>query len=92
MVFNTGICYNSKAIVMNDQLTDKKTMRISNENAEKVKDVLREAQKYLEKTKELDPKFEQARWPYPLYRIYYTLGLKDKMAELEAVDPSLKDI
>ena len=92
VIFNTGICYNSKAIVMNDQLTDKKTMRISNENAEKVKDVLREAQKYLEKTKELDPKFEQARWPYPLYRIYYTLGLKDKMAELEAIDPELKDI
>lgn len=92
VVFNIGICYNSKAIVLNDQLTDKKTMRISNENAEKVKDVLRDAQKYLEKTKELDPKFEQARWPYPLYRIYYTLGMKDKMTELEAIDPSLKDI
>ena len=92
VVFNTGICYNSKAIVMNDELTDKKTMRISNENAEKVKDVLREAMKYLEKTKELDPKHEQARWPYPLYRIYYTLGMKDKMAELEAIDPELKNI
>ena len=92
VVYNTGICYNSKAIVLNDQLTDKKTMRISNENAEKVKDVLREAQKYLEKTRELDPNHEQARWTYPLYRIYYTLDMKDKMAELEAIDPSLKDI
>ena len=92
VVFNTGICYNSKAIVLNDELTDKKTARISNENAEKVKDVLREAQKYLERTRELDPNHEQARWSYPLYRIYYTLGMKDKMAELEAVDPSLKDI
>ncbi len=92
VVFNTGICYNSKAITLNDQLTDKKTMRISNENAEKVKEVVREAQKYLEKTRELDPNHEQARWTYPLYRIYYTLGLKDKMAELETIDPSLKDI
>lgn len=92
VVFNTGICYNTKAIILNEQLTDKKTMRISNENAEKVKDVVREAQKYLEKTRELDPNHEQARWTYPLYRIYYTLGLKDKMAELETIDPSLKDI
>ena len=92
VIFNVGICYNSKAIVMNDELTDKKTMRISNENAEKVKDQLREAMKYLEKTRELDPNHEQARWPYPLYRIYYTLDMKDKMAELEAIDPELKDI
>lgn len=92
VVFNTGICYNTKAIVLNEQLTDKKTMRISNENAEKVKVVIREAQKYLERTRELDPNHEQARWTYPLYRIYYTLDMKDKMAELEAIDPSLKDI
>ena len=92
VVFNTGICYNSKAIVLNEQLMDKKTMRISNENAEKVKDVLREAKKYLERTKELDPNRESARWTYPLYRIYYSLDMKDKMAELEAIDPSLKDI
>jgi tetratricopeptide (TPR) repeat protein len=92
VVFNTGICYNSKAIILNEQLMDKNTMRISNENAEKVKEVVREAQKYMERTRELDPNHEQARWTYPLYRIYYTLDMKDKMAELEAIDPSLKDI
>ncbi len=90
-LFNTGICLNSKAIALNDQLMDKKTMGLTNENAEKVKAVLRDAQVYLEKTRELDPDQLQTKWGYPLYRIYYSLGNKEKMAELEAVDPSLKN-
>ena len=90
-VFNTGICLNSKAIALNDELMDKKTMGLTNENAEKVKDVLREAKTYLEKTRELDPNREHTNWAYPLYRIYYSLGDKDKMAELETIDPTLKD-
>jgi len=90
-VFNIGICLNSKAIALNDQLMDKKTMGLTNENAEKVKNVLREALVYLEKTRELDPAREQTNWAYPLYRIYYSLGDKAKMAEIEAIDPSLKN-
>ena len=88
--FNVGICYNSKAIAMNDQLMDKKTMGLSKENAEKIKAVLKEGLVYLEKTRELDPDQQSTHWAYPLYRIYYTLGDKAKMAELEALDPSLK--
>lgn len=91
VVYNIGICLNSKAIALNDALMDKKTMALTKENAEKVKDVLREAKIYLEKTKELDPERETTHWVYPLYRIYYSLGDKAKMAELEAIDPSLKD-
>ncbi len=88
-LFNTGICLNSKAIALNDQLMDKKTMGLTPENLEKVKDVLREAQIYLEKTREFDPDQLQTKWGYPLYRIYYSLGNKEKMAELEAIDPTL---
>lgn len=88
--FNTGVCYNSKAIALNDQLMDKKTMGVTKENAEKVKAVLREGLTYLEKTRELDPDQQICHWAYPLYRIYYSLGDKAKMAELEALDPSLK--
>ena len=91
-VFNTGICLNSKAIALNDQLMDKKTMGLTKDNAEKVKDVLREALVYLERTRELDPDRETTHWAYPLYRIYYSLGNKAKMAELEKIDPSLKDL
>ena len=88
-LFNTGICLNSKAIALNDQLMDKKTMGLTKENAEKVKAVLRDAQVYLEKTRELDPDQKDTRWAYPLYRIYYSLENKEKMAELEKIDPSL---
>lgn len=88
-LFNTGICLNSKAIALNDQLMDKKTMGLTPENLEKVKAVLRDAQVYLEKTRELDPDQLQTKWGYPLYRIYYSLGNKEKMTELEAIDPTL---
>ena len=90
-LFNIGICLNSKAIALNDELMDKKTMGLSTENAEKVKAVLRDAQVYLEKTREMDPDQMETKWGYPLYRIYYALGNKEKMAELEAIDPSLKN-
>ena len=89
-VFNSGVCLNSKAIALNDQLADKKTGGLTNENAEKVKVVLRDARDYLEKARELDPEREKVNWSYPLYRIYYSLQDKEKMAELEAIDPSLK--
>ena len=89
-VFNAGVCLNSKAISMNDQLADKKTGGLTTENANKVKAVLADAQKYLERAKELDGDQLKVKWAYPLYRIYYSLQLKDKMAELEAIDPSLK--
>lgn len=88
-LFNIGICLNSKAIALNDQLMDKKTMGLTPENLEKVKAVLRDAQVYLEKTREYDPDQLQTKWGYPLYRIYYSLGNKEKMAELEKIDPTL---
>lgn len=91
-VFNIGVCLNNKATVLNDQLMDKKTMGLTKENAEKVKDVLREAKTYLEKSRELDPERKVAPWSYHLYRIYYSLGEKAKMEELEAIDPALKDM
>lgn len=90
-VFNTGICLNSKAIDLQSKLMDSKSLTLSKENREKVEAVLREAMKYLERTKELDPERESTHWAYPLYRIYYALGDKAKMAELEAIDPSLKE-
>ena len=88
-VFNAGVCLNSKAIEMNDKLADK-SGGLTNENANKIKEVLREAQSYMERTRELDPGREKVNWAYPLYRIYYSLKENDKMAELEAIDPSLK--
>lgn len=88
VLFNTGVCYQRKAMDLQDQLADKNNM-ISKDNLEKVRAVLKEAEVYLEKARKLDPEREKANWAYVLYRIYYTLNEKDKMAELEAIDPSL---
>lgn len=89
-VFNAGVCLNSKAIALNDELMDKKTGGLTKENADKVKAVLSDALVYMERARELDPDREKVNWAYPLYRIYYTMQNKEKMAELEAIDPSLK--
>lgn len=83
--FNAGVCLNSKAIAMNDSLADKKTGALTDANAEKVKEVLRQSRDYMEKARELDPSREKVNWAYPLYQIYYSLGDKEKQAELEGL-------
>lgn len=81
--FNIGACLNSKARTLQDELADKKTGTISKANLEKVKAVLLESKGYMEKAKELDPYQEKAKWAYPLYQVYYTLGDQEKAAEME---------
>ena len=82
-VFNAGVCLNSKAIDLKDQLADKKTGGLTKENADKVKAVLGDARSFLERAKELDPDREKVNWAYPLYQIYYSLGDKAKSDEME---------
>lgn len=81
--FNAGVCLNSKAVELKDKLSDKNTGKITVENANKVKDVLKEALGFMEKAKELDPNQEKVKWAYPLYQIYYNMGDKEKIAEYE---------
>ncbi len=83
VIFNIGVCLNSKAIELKDQLADKKTGGLTTANLNKVKEVLNQALTYMEKAKELDPSREKVNWAYPLYQIYYSLGNKEKSAEME---------
>lgn len=85
VIFNAGVCLNSKAIEMKDQLADKKTGNLTTANFNKIKEVLMEAKVHLEKARELDPTQEKVKWAYPLYQIYYTVGDKAKSAEMEAL-------
>lgn len=85
VIFNSGVCLNSKAIDLKDKLADKKTGGLTTENFNKVKAILMEAKGYLEKAKELDPGQEKVKWAYPLYQIYYSIGDKEKSAEMEAL-------
>ena len=85
VVFNIGVCLNSKAVNLNDQLSDKKTGTITKANLEKVKAVLNEAKQYLEKAKELDPDREKVNWAYALGRVYYALGDTANYEAMEAL-------
>lgn len=82
-LFNLGVTLNSKAIDQKDLLADKKTGRLTNENADKVRAILNEAKGYMERCKELDPNREKGNWAYPLYQIYYSLNEKEKADEME---------
>lgn len=83
VVFNAGVCYNSKAIELKDKLADKRTGGLTPANAAKVKEVLADAKTNLERARQLDPEREKVNWAYPLYQIYYSLGDKEKSAEME---------
>ena len=83
VLFNAGVCLNSKAIDLKDQLADKVTGGLTKENADKVKAILAESKVFLEKTRELDPLREKVNWAYPLYQIYYSLGDEANAAEME---------
>ena len=82
-IFNAGVCLNSKAIDLKDELADKNTGGLTKENADKVKAILAEAKVFLEKSKELDPYREKVNWAYPLYQIYYSLGDEANANEME---------
>lgn len=82
-IFNAGVCLNSKAINLKDQLADKNTGKLTKANADKIKAVLAEALTFMERAKELDPDSEKVKWAYPLYQIYYSLGDNAKANEME---------
>lgn len=82
VIFNIGICYNSKALEMNNKLADKMG-RMTTENLNKVKSVFGQSKVYLEKVKGMDPNREKVNWAYPLYQVYYALGDQAGVKELE---------
>jgi hypothetical protein len=53
-------------------------------NKQKVKDLFRQAMPYLEKYKMLKPD-DKDRWAPQLYRLYLTLNLDKKFAEIDTV-------
>ena len=87
-IFNAGRCYYSSAMDLQTKLADKNGM-ITNENREKVVEVIKKAANYYVRAKELDPDRASCNWAYPLYQIYYFLKDDAKMKEIEAIDPSL---
>ena len=68
---------------MKDKYADKNTGKLTTDNANKIKAVLSDALKFMERAKELDPDSEKVKWAYPLYQIYYATGDKAKADEME---------
>lgn len=83
--YQAGVSLNSKAIELKDQLADKKTGKLTVENANKIKAILNDAKVYLEKVRELDPDRKTVNWAYALYQMYYSLGDNEKANELESL-------
>ena len=83
--YQAGVSLNSKAIAMKDELADKKTGMLTNENADKVRAILNDSKGFLEKVREADPNREQVNWAYALYQVYYSLGDTEKASELEKI-------
>jgi hypothetical protein len=81
--YQAGVCLNSKAIELKDQLADKKTGMLTKESVAKVKAILNEAKGYLENVRQADPDREQVNWAYALYQVYYSLQDEAKVKELE---------
>ena len=81
--YQAGVSLNSKAIKLKDELADKKTGKLTVENANKIKAILNDAKGYLEKVRELDPEHEKVDWRYALYQMYYSLGDNAKASEVE---------
>lgn len=84
VLFNIGICLNSKAIAINDASADA-SGRLSNADYDKVKSILTESKSYLEKAKALDPYREKANWAYALYQTYYILGETENAEAMEKI-------
>ena len=80
--YNIGASLVLKATTMKDQLSGT-TGRLTPADAEKVKAVYTEAQKYLEHVRSVDPDRKKVNWAYTLYQVYYGLGDATKTAEIE---------
>ena len=89
-IFNTGICYSSKAIAMKDSLADNKG-RLSKLNLMNVRSVFTHSMIFFEKAKDLDPNMQLVDWADPLYQVYFVLGDNRKAEEMKLLSKKLKN-
>ena len=82
VIYNLGVCLNSKAGAMKEQLSDSMG-RMTPENEAAVLKVLGEARDYMLQAKQMDPDRTAVNWAYPLYQIYYAMGDEAGMKEME---------
>lgn len=83
--YNAGLCWQRIGLEKNEEVSKKKFKTKAEMDAalEEVKDKFRKSEEYFVALRDLLPD-EPKRWAYNLKSIYYTLGEKEKEAEMDA--------
>lgn len=90
VIFNIGVCLNSKAVEMGDNLK-KQQGGLSRTDESGIKNVLAESRSYLEKVRAKDPHRDKVDWVKPLYMVYSVLGDEAKSEELKPLITGFKN-
>ena len=77
-----GLCWYNKGLDYDATLIPDPTSKTYKENKKKVNQMFEQAMPYLEKFRAARPN-DKERWQAPLYRIYFSLNLSEKLKELE---------
>lgn len=85
VLFNIGVCYNSKAIEFKNKEANERTGQLTPDKQEVYNNDLKESVNYLEKVRAQDPDRTMTNWAYPLFQAYSLLGDEAKAKELEAI-------
>ena len=77
-----GLCWYNKGLDYDATITPDPTSKKYKNSKKEVNRMFTEAMPYLEKFRKAHPN-DKERWQAPLYRIYFSLNLSDKLKELE---------
>ena len=77
-----GLCWYNKGISYESTLSPNPTSTEYKRRMEEVRQMYRKAMPYMERYKETAPG-EEEKWQAPLYKIYFSLNMADKLKEIE---------
>lgn len=77
-----GLCWYNKGLLLDERLTPDPTSSAYRKKKQEVNTMFTEAMPWLEKYRALAPK-DTGRWEAPLYRIYFSLNMSDKLRQME---------
>lgn len=77
-----GLCWYNKGLMLDEKLTPDPTSSAYRKKKQEVNAMFSKAMPWLEKYRSLAPQ-DSARWEAPLYRIYFSLNLSDKLKTIE---------
>lgn len=85
VLYNIGVCYNSKAIEFKNANANERTGMLAPDKQEIYNNDLKESINYLEKVRAQDPNREMVNWAYTLFQAYSLIGDEAKAKEVEAL-------